>query len=102
VSYQAHRHDWAQRYPARDVASVRTLGSAVTISQKADQLAEREDADVAEVLQKSLHCLAQLGEEVRGVKPTSRGLRVQLTVGSSEDSHLFPATGRQPNTDDPV
>jgi pyruvate/2-oxoglutarate dehydrogenase complex dihydrolipoamide dehydrogenase (E3) component len=81
----------------------RRLGSSVTILQKASQLAEREDPDVADTLAAALKedgCQVRLNVEIRRVEPMLGGLRVWLEDDAIEGSHLFLAAGRQPNTDE--
>jgi pyruvate/2-oxoglutarate dehydrogenase complex dihydrolipoamide dehydrogenase (E3) component len=92
-------------YIALEMAQAfRRLGSEVIVLQKADQLAEREDEDAAEVLKAALEadgCVVRLGVDVRRVEAIGPSVRVQLADGETLDgSHLFLATGRQPNTDD--
>jgi pyruvate/2-oxoglutarate dehydrogenase complex dihydrolipoamide dehydrogenase (E3) component len=79
------------------------LGSQVTILQKSDQLAEREDIDVAEALRSALErdgCRVRLNVDVLQVEATEAGVRVHIAGKVVDGSHLFLATGRQPNTDD--
>jgi pyruvate/2-oxoglutarate dehydrogenase complex dihydrolipoamide dehydrogenase (E3) component len=83
--------------------ALQRLGCAVTVLQKAHQLAEHEDADVAATLQAALQrdgCQVHLNVEVQRIEALSPGVRVHFGGGSVEGSHLFVATGRQPNTDD--
>jgi pyruvate/2-oxoglutarate dehydrogenase complex dihydrolipoamide dehydrogenase (E3) component len=91
-------------YIALEMAqALRRLGCAVTVLQQAAQLAEREDPDVAEVLQAALErdgCRVVLNAEVRRLEPVAAGVRAHLADGWLDGSHLFLATGRQPNTDD--
>jgi pyruvate/2-oxoglutarate dehydrogenase complex dihydrolipoamide dehydrogenase (E3) component len=91
-------------YIALEMAQAyRRLGSDVTVLQKADQLAEREDKDVADVLKSALEndgCVVRLGVDVQRVEGIGSNVRVHLAGGDALDgSHLFLATGRQPNTD---
>lgn len=83
------------------------MGSRVTILQRSNQLLPREDADVVAELQAVLqeegvrvHCNAS----VSAVHPTGSGVKVACSGDSErqdfEASHIFVATGRQPNTDD--
>jgi pyruvate/2-oxoglutarate dehydrogenase complex dihydrolipoamide dehydrogenase (E3) component len=79
------------------------LGSAVTVLQKARQLAEREDADVARTLQQVLErdgCRVRLDADVQRVEAAASGVRVHLPHETFDGTHLFLATGRKPNTDD--
>ena len=80
----------------------RRLGCSVTVLQKASQLAEREDPDVADILQAALKedgCEVRLNAEIRQLEPISSGLRVRLADEAIEGTHLFLAAGRHPNTD---
>jgi pyruvate/2-oxoglutarate dehydrogenase complex dihydrolipoamide dehydrogenase (E3) component len=85
----------------------RRFGSAVTIIERGQQLAPREDEDVSEAI------AGFLTKEGVSVRLNARCLRVRqdgvdivLTVdcdGTSSEirgSHLLVATGRRPNTDD--
>jgi pyruvate/2-oxoglutarate dehydrogenase complex dihydrolipoamide dehydrogenase (E3) component len=84
----------------------RRFGSRVTIVHRGDQLLAREDADVAQALQKVLEAE---GIEIRlNVNPTrveKQGQKISLTINSKGQtqgicgSHLLAATGRRPNTD---
>ena len=85
----------------------RRFGSRVTVVQRGEQLLPREDADVAQELQKALetegiefHFNAKTtridkenGQVVLNVEAGSRSERVAGT-------HLLVATGRRPNSDD--
>jgi pyruvate/2-oxoglutarate dehydrogenase complex dihydrolipoamide dehydrogenase (E3) component len=85
----------------------RRFGSRVTVVHRGDVLLGREDADVAQELQKALE-----SEEMRFVlncrttrverKNGRVNLAVETSQGSEEitSSHLLIATGRRPNTDD--
>lgn len=79
------------------------LGSKVTILHRAERLAEREDADVSDIIADIMRAdgidvrlnagLASLGRNMRGVLAT-------LADGSEvAASHILFATGRVPNTD---
>jgi len=85
----------------------RRFGSRVTVIHIGDQLLAREDADIAQGLQKAL--------EAEGIEfhlkwtPTQvekKQGRIAVTIKSGQQSqtligtHLLAATGRQPNTDD--
>ena len=85
----------------------RRMGSEVTIVNSADHVAGHEDPEVSDALQKLLEA-----EGIRFVmnaevsKLRKSGSRIEATVKSGkkrltlEGSHVFVATGRQPNTDD--
>jgi pyruvate/2-oxoglutarate dehydrogenase complex dihydrolipoamide dehydrogenase (E3) component len=85
----------------------RRFGSEVTVVHRGPQILPREDADVAEELQKALE-----GEGIsfllnaRATHVEETGGRVALTVEAGEGirtlvgTHLLVATGRRPNTDD--
>jgi hypothetical protein len=65
--------------------TLRRLGCAVTVLQKADQLAEREDPDVAEILRAALErdgCEVRLNIDLRSVEPTANWLRAHLADSS--------------------
>jgi pyruvate/2-oxoglutarate dehydrogenase complex dihydrolipoamide dehydrogenase (E3) component len=79
------------------------LGSQVTVVQKADRLAEREDPDVGDMLRQILErdgCRVYLRADVQRVEAAGAGIRVHLPAEILEGTHLFLAVGRQPNTDD--
>jgi pyruvate/2-oxoglutarate dehydrogenase complex dihydrolipoamide dehydrogenase (E3) component len=79
------------------------LGSVVTVVQKAAQLAEREDQDIADELRSALErdgCRVILNAEAKRVVPQGSGVRLYLAGEELEGSHLLLATGRQPNTDE--
>ena len=79
------------------------LGSRVTLLEQGDQLAPREDPDVAAVLLDSLRrdgCDVRLGAEVRRAVTDPDGVRLHLSDGSVAASRLFLAVGRAPNTND--
>jgi pyruvate/2-oxoglutarate dehydrogenase complex dihydrolipoamide dehydrogenase (E3) component len=79
------------------------LGSKVTVIQKADRLAEREDPDVGDMLRQILErdgCRIYLNADVRRLEAAGAGVRVHLPAEILEGTHLFLAVGRQPNTDD--
>jgi pyruvate/2-oxoglutarate dehydrogenase complex dihydrolipoamide dehydrogenase (E3) component len=79
------------------------LGSRVTVLQKADRLAEREDPEVGEALRDALAadgCRIHLNADVQRVEAAGAGVRVYLADTMVEGTHLFLAVGRRPNTDD--
>jgi pyruvate/2-oxoglutarate dehydrogenase complex dihydrolipoamide dehydrogenase (E3) component len=85
----------------------RRMGSRVTVIEESDQIASREDKDIAEALQELLEMEGiefRLNGKVSQVASLNPGLA--LTVEKSdgpfklEASHVFVATGRQPNTDE--
>ncbi len=84
----------------------RGMGSRVTVIDHNNQIANDEDEDVAEVLQRSLaaeEIRFHLQTEVRQVAPNDDGLTLKLEGNAPAEiraSHLFVATGRRPNTDD--
>jgi len=84
----------------------RRMGSRVTIIEESDQIAGREDEDVAQALQGLLETDGvefQLHSNVKRVASLNSGL--VLTIEGSDGphqfgaTHVFVATGRQPNTD---
>jgi pyruvate/2-oxoglutarate dehydrogenase complex dihydrolipoamide dehydrogenase (E3) component len=85
----------------------RRMGAEVTVVHTADQIAEHEDRDVAEALQRVLEAEGirfMLGHRAKRFGKTATGVRTTLEVGGKEhvidSSHLFLAVGRRPNTDD--
>src|SRR5919198_2501488 len=86
----------------------RRMGSRVVVVEESAQVAGHEDEDVARSLQQLLEAEGiefRLKAKVARVKARKGG--VALTLEASADgpteiraSHLFVATGRQPNTDD--
>ncbi|MEO8053521.1 MAG: mercuric reductase [Acidobacteriota bacterium] len=82
----------------------RRMGSRVTILERSTSLLKREDEDVTSALQAVLESEGiafRLGARVTRV--ARRGKRVTIEVaggGHVRGTHLFVATGRQPNTDD--
>jgi pyruvate/2-oxoglutarate dehydrogenase complex dihydrolipoamide dehydrogenase (E3) component len=79
--------------------AMRRFGSRVTIIERNDRLAHREDPDVSEALAQLCHdegievVLNATVAEVRGRSGES------VTVDRVTGSHLLVATGRTPNTD---
>ena len=91
-------------YIALEYAQIfRRFGSAVTVLQRGERIITREDADVAEALQKILE-----GEGIRfhvnvdanAVRHDKESITVAWPGNSVSGSHLLIATGRKPNTDD--
>jgi pyruvate/2-oxoglutarate dehydrogenase complex dihydrolipoamide dehydrogenase (E3) component len=85
----------------------RRMGAAVTVVHTATQIAEHEDRDVAEALQRVLEAEGirfLLGHRAKRFGKTATGVRTTLEAGGKEhvidSTHLFLAVGRQPNTDD--
>ena len=85
----------------------RRMGSRVTVTDGADQILKREDADVVFPLQRLLESEGiafRLNSRV--TRASWRGKGVTLSLRSGRDSsqlrgsHLFVAAGRKPNTDD--
>jgi pyruvate/2-oxoglutarate dehydrogenase complex dihydrolipoamide dehydrogenase (E3) component len=85
----------------------RRMGSAVTVIDEAQQIAQREDEDVSAALRALLESediAFLLGSKVSSVRKDAS--RVRLAVERKEGretvvgSHLLVATGRLPNTDD--
>jgi pyruvate/2-oxoglutarate dehydrogenase complex dihydrolipoamide dehydrogenase (E3) component len=85
----------------------RRMGSRVTVIEESDQIASREDEDVAQALQQLLETDGVeflLNSQVKRVASLNAGL--VLTIEKSdgpqqfEASHVFVATGRKPNTDE--
>lgn len=86
----------------------RRMGSRVVVVEESEQVAGHEDEDVARAIQQLLEAEGiefRLQAKVARVKARKDGVALTLKekgAGSTEirASHLFVATGRQPNTDD--
>lgn len=88
----------------------RRMGSRVTVIEGAPHVAGREDEDVAREIQRLLEIEGiefHLNTHAKSVKPNSDGITLTLeskdpgkSASETNASHLFVATGRQPNTDD--
>jgi pyruvate/2-oxoglutarate dehydrogenase complex dihydrolipoamide dehydrogenase (E3) component len=83
----------------------RRLGSRVTVIQKDDQLASREDKDVADTIREFLEeegIQIHLIAETKSVEQNGAGIILNFTKGSedisTEGTHLLIATGTTPNT----
>lgn len=81
----------------------RRLGSEVTIVHRLDRLAEREDADVSQIIADIMQDEAitlNLGASIRQVGRNMRGVLMELEDGTEiAGSHVLFATGRVPNTE---
>lgn len=84
----------------------RRFGADVTILERADRLAEREDEDVAEAIEEILEedgVRVLTGTEATSVEPRDGGVAVRAEAPDGEEtvegSHLLVAAGRRPNTD---
>jgi pyruvate/2-oxoglutarate dehydrogenase complex dihydrolipoamide dehydrogenase (E3) component len=81
----------------------RRMGSRVTVIETGSQIAAHEDPEVAASLQAILEGEGVAFRLGAGIARADRsGGQVAMTVGAERlvGSHLFVATGRQPNTDD--
>ena len=85
----------------------RRMGAKVTVAHAEEQVAEHEDRDVADALQRVLEgegVRFLLGHRAKRFTRTATGVRTTLEAGgkaqSIDSSHLFLAVGRKPNTDD--
>ena len=85
----------------------RRLGSKVTVVGPGRHVADHEDADVAEALQKILEAEGiafHLDSKVKSVATVGGEQRIIVeskgNVATISGSHLFVATGRKPNIDD--
>jgi pyruvate/2-oxoglutarate dehydrogenase complex dihydrolipoamide dehydrogenase (E3) component len=82
----------------------RRMGAQVTLLSSGPHIGEHEDADVAQAMQGVLEAEGikiESNTKASRLEQTAAGLRLTLQNGSSlEGSHVFVATGRQPNTDD--
>ena len=83
------------------------MGSRVTVIEESDQIAGREDEDVAQALQQLLEIDGvefQLNSQVKRISPFNADvmLTIERREGAQqfEASHIFVATGRKPNTDE--
>jgi pyruvate/2-oxoglutarate dehydrogenase complex dihydrolipoamide dehydrogenase (E3) component len=87
--------------------AMRRFGSRVTIIQRGEQLLDKEDADVAEALEKVMReegIDVLLGAELQSVEGRSgEKAKLRIRVGGSEKSvdatDILVATGRTPNSD---
>ncbi len=85
----------------------RRFGSRVTVIHLGEQLLAREDADVAEELQKALVADGiEFRLNSRPIKVEKRPGQVIVTIATGQrtegiaGTHILAATGRRPNTDD--
>jgi pyruvate/2-oxoglutarate dehydrogenase complex dihydrolipoamide dehydrogenase (E3) component len=85
----------------------RRMGSQVTVVGSGNRVAGNEDPEVADALQAILEAEGiafRLNSRVKAAASDSVGVRAVVESGEKEESitgsHLFLATGRQPNTDD--
>lgn len=81
----------------------RRFGARVTVLEAGDQIAPREDVDVANALRGILEeegIVIRTGARVERVEATSEGgVRVLMDDGDVTGSHLLVAVGREPNSD---
>lgn len=86
----------------------RRFGSRVTVIERGEQIAPREDEDVARALREALEAEGitfLTGAEAWGAESVSGGVRLQLHSARADvprtldGSHLLVAVGRKPNTD---
>lgn len=95
-------------YVALEFAQMfRRFGSSVTVLQRAQRLATREDEDISQLIAERLQdedINIVLSADVHKVAATDQGIQVEYQHGnqtrSVQGTHLFIATGRAPNTDD--
>jgi pyruvate/2-oxoglutarate dehydrogenase complex dihydrolipoamide dehydrogenase (E3) component len=85
----------------------RRFGSRVTVVHRGIQLLAREDADVAEGLQKALEGDGvEFRMNANPIKVENQQGRIIVTIATADQTeiiagtHLLAATGRRPNTDD--
>jgi len=87
----------------------RRMGAAVTVIGSGPQVAEHEDADVADAIRHALETEGiqfMLNAKASKVATQTNGILVTVTDENTNDvrrveaSHVFIATGRKPNTDD--
>ena len=79
------------------------LGSAVTIIERGERIASREDPEISAAMARVLAAegvTVCTSTSATRVEPRGDGVRVHLTEGGPIDgSHLLVAAGRTPNTD---
>jgi pyruvate/2-oxoglutarate dehydrogenase complex dihydrolipoamide dehydrogenase (E3) component len=85
----------------------RRFGSRVTVIHRGDQILAREDADIAEELQKALAADGvefRLNSSPAKVEKKQGEVVVTIVTGQRMEAvagtHILAATGRRPNTDD--
>ncbi len=85
----------------------RRMGSRVTLLERGERLADREDQEVSRALRGILECegiTCRLGAGVTRVEKTRGGVKVSYRENGRPEtvtaSHVFLAAGRRPNTDD--
>jgi pyruvate/2-oxoglutarate dehydrogenase complex dihydrolipoamide dehydrogenase (E3) component len=79
----------------------RRLGSEVTIIGEGAQFLHKEDEDIASLMKKILEADGihiHTGTKVENVSKAAKGIRLQLSTGPIDASHVLVATGRAPNT----
>lgn len=78
------------------------LGSQVTVIENDERIASREDPDISAMLQQMLEkegITILPGSKITQVSGDTLRVNVTLETHSISGSHLFMATGRQPNTE---
>jgi pyruvate/2-oxoglutarate dehydrogenase complex dihydrolipoamide dehydrogenase (E3) component len=79
------------------------LGSTVTIIERGDRVASREDPDISDEIERFLSAEGvrlRTATTVERIEARADGVRVHVNGGASIDgSHLLVAIGRTPNTD---
>lgn len=85
----------------------RRMGARVTVVQEGAQVADQEDQDIADAVQRFLEAediAFRLNARVAKVRPKKGGLTLTMVQYGRQTrlaaTHLFVATGRRPNTDD--
>jgi pyruvate/2-oxoglutarate dehydrogenase complex dihydrolipoamide dehydrogenase (E3) component len=79
----------------------RRLGSQVTIIENDAHFLRKEDDDIASAIRKILESdgiRIHTGTKVGGVSKQAQGIRLQLSTGPMDASHVLVATGRAPDT----
>ncbi|MCO5731482.1 FAD-containing oxidoreductase [Rhizobium sp. SSA_523] len=81
----------------------RRFGSDVTIIERGEHLASREDNDISEAIADILEndgIQSLLGHQVSSIARSGSDITVQTDKTEIRGSHVLVAVGRQPNTDD--
>lgn len=79
----------------------RRLGSEVTIIENNAHFLHKEDEDIASAIRKMLESDGihiHTGTKVESVSKQAQGIRLQLSSGPIDASHVLVATGRAPDT----
>ncbi|MDA3852447.1 MAG: mercuric reductase [Spirochaetaceae bacterium] len=84
----------------------RRLGSRVTVLEKGERIASKEDSDISQIADELLKAEGidfHVNTEILGLEKTNEGVRVDYIEAGKKDSlsaaHVLIAIGRVPNTD---